>query len=206
MLYPTNRREQSKTVKIFFTHQIGKSEKNVECIFLECIGKIVGKLKHWINQYSHFKFQVKTFLTWAVSISKRNTWVYQESCIFKEVFVSSHRTSRLSGHLFYLLYSQSLKGLYLASFFFFFAPHPSSSYSSLCVHLQNPKLEKATVLPPFCLKILMFWIMSSDYVTTSLYDCYQLLTLRSFLLISLIFAPGSCPSLQYHSVLILKLE
>ena len=63
MLYPTDREMQSKTVKIFFTHQIGKSDKNVECILLECIDKVVGKVKHGLNQYSHFNFQVKTFST-----------------------------------------------------------------------------------------------------------------------------------------------
>lgn len=46
MLYPTDREMQSKAVKIFFTHQIGKSDKNVECILLECIDKVVGKVKH----------------------------------------------------------------------------------------------------------------------------------------------------------------
>ena len=50
MLYPTNREMQSKTVKNFFTHQIGKSDKNVECILLECIDKVVCRETQTLNK------------------------------------------------------------------------------------------------------------------------------------------------------------
>lgn len=56
IFYPINREMGSQTMNIFFTRNTSKSEK----VLLVRIVKFIGKFIHWINQYGHFSFKVKT--------------------------------------------------------------------------------------------------------------------------------------------------
>lgn len=88
-----------------------------------------------------------------LSLTHPEKWVYQESCVFKIVFVSSHRTSRLPGHLS----SPSLRFIKGSVFVnLFFNPFPTLHALLMCLAgIYSPSSSKSSlnlflVFPSLC--------------------------------------------------------
>lgn len=111
---------------------------------------------HWINQYSPFGFKVKTFWFSNFHFVENHMGILEVIC-FQYVFVSSNRTSRLTGHLSSPAL-QFIKGSIFVTFFL--KPIPNSSYFfTVLAGIYSPSSAKSSL--NLCLNIsftfLLLW-------------------------------------------------